>query len=151
MTIQLLDLTEQVDGITDIFVLPTEALQLLDGLDFHVLRSGQKIHKSQVTVLSPTSFQLNFIPKKDRDVIEVLYDDVSASLTINCGGITNHILPIKGEIIDGLTINGALQQEITVQGCIPFLGQIDGNLVHLVELQASAVSEQQIFGVVDKC
>lgn len=150
MAIKILDLSDQI-GQTNIFNLPPEALPLLDGFEFHILRSGQKIHKSQVTVLSPTSFQLNFIPKKDRDVIEVLYENTQASLSINCGGITNHILPIKGKIIDQQTINGQVINEQSIQGCIEALSQIDGEIARLVDIQASVISEQEIFGVVEKC
>ena len=146
-----LKIVEPIQIHSNIFELPPDALPLLDGLSFHVLRNGQKLHASQVTKLSPTSFALNFEPNENRDVIEVLYDDISASLTINCGGITNNILPIKGKIIDAMSINGQVQQEVSVQGYIPFLSQIDGRIANAVTIQASAIPEDEIFGVVNTC
>ena len=150
MAVRILDLSDQI-GQTNTFGLPPEALPLLEGFAFHILRNGQKIHPSQVTVLSPSSFQLNFTPKKDRDVIEVMYEDAMAALTINCGNISNHILPIKAKIIDQQTVHG---QVIAVQGasaCINTLQAIDAEAARAFEVQASAVTEQAVFATVKRC
>lgn len=153
MSFQIVNIPqEQIDGITDTFTLPSGEPELLEDTVFHPIRNGQIIHDCHLTVLSPTTFKLDFVPKKDRDSISVAFENINANLVINCGGeITNHILPIKGKIIDQESICGQVIDTDCIEAFVSLANEIDAQVCVLLEAQASAITEEEIFTTVEKC
>ena len=72
MTFQKEDLTGQVDGLATIFNILGSPKK--EGFPFEVWQNGQKVHVSEITELSSTSFSTSFTPASG-DNLETIYQD----------------------------------------------------------------------------
>jgi hypothetical protein len=103
MSVVNVDLTSQIDGITNVF---TVTQPKASGFPFVVFQNGQKNHESEVTALTSTSFSLGFIPQVGEN-LEVQYQDNLSSAQINC-------TIINTKLFAELTMTNVLEANLTI-------------------------------------
>lgn len=129
------DLTSQVDGITSTF--SVSGTPKASGFPFVVFQNGQKIHPSEVTELTSTSFTLAFVPIVGEN-IEVQYQDNISTATIN-------ITQFSCDFIAELQVSEIIEAELTATAIIE--AELNPSEVIEAELVTSEVIEALITGV----
>jgi hypothetical protein len=143
------DLTSQVDGVNQIFNIVGE--QEKDTLSIFTVRyNSTVVPQPCVTELTSTSFELNFAPLVG-DVLEVTYLDTLSNVTIIANNITNHILPISGQVISDVFVDGNVLETDGREATINVLNELNGTLGDLFNIQVSSNNETFVYGTVEKC
>jgi hypothetical protein len=152
MALRHISISDQIPTIkvNGQFTLPEN---VLEGTEVLLLLNGSGVHTLDVTMTSQTEGTIACYDTDlfDDDELEVVFDNEKANLTINCGPISNHILPIKAQIINYEEANGQIINGSSINACVDTLNEIDAEVANLFYLQAKAVNEQEIFAIIEKC